>query len=111
MTYKFDNQFLQITITVPSRELASAIANALVEQHLAACVQINGPVMSIYHWQGKIETTEEWVCKIKSIGKNLKRIIATVKQSHPYQIPEIIAMPIIAGNETYLNWVAEQTKN
>jgi periplasmic divalent cation tolerance protein len=100
---------LHIITTAPTKELAARIAQALVEGGLAACVQIAGPVESIYRWQGKVETAAEWQCWIKTSVERFPEVEQTIRRLHEYTVPEIIAMPIVAGGEDYLKWLADET--
>ena len=84
---------------------AQAIARALVEKRLAACVQIIGPITSTYWWQGEIETAEEWLCLIKTRADLFEQVEAAIKEVHPYDVPEILAVPVVAGSEDYLAWL------
>ena len=94
--------------TTDKREDAQTIAQALVERRLAACVQIVGPITSVYRWQGKIETAQEWQCLVKSRRALYLPIERTIRELHPYQVPEILALPIVAGSEAYLNWIDQE---
>ena len=96
---------IQITTTTGDRGTAERIATELVDRRLAACVQISGPVDSTYRWQEKIETTEEWLCTIKALAANYLAIEQLIKQIHPYDVPEILAVPVTAGSEAYLEWL------
>jgi periplasmic divalent cation tolerance protein len=100
-------EFLQITTTAGSREEADRIATTLVDRRLAGCVQIIGPVRSVYLWQGQIEHSEEWLCQIKTTGMLYAHVEAAIRELHSYDCPEIIATPIAAGSEAYLQWLAE----
>ena len=84
---------------------AETLAQTLLEKRIAGCIQIIGPITSIYWWNNKIERKKEWILLIKSREKNYKEIERTIKEIHPYQIPEIIAVPIISGSRNYLNWL------
>ena len=75
---------------------------------MAACVQIFGPVQSIYRWKGKIERAEEWVCVAKTSRTHLADIEETIVSHHPYEEPEIIATEIVGGSESYLKWLSDQ---
>jgi periplasmic divalent cation tolerance protein len=97
--------FIQVTTTTESREQAKKIADFLVEQKLAACVQILGPIESTYRWKGKIETDEEWLCLIKTQEDFFKEVESAIKEMHSYETPEIIAVPIIKGSKEYLQWL------
>jgi periplasmic divalent cation tolerance protein len=101
-------EFLQITTTTETRQDAERIAAELVSRQLAGCVQVSGPIASTYRWQGKTETSEEWMCTIKTAGEKLEAIRQLIDEIHPYDVPELIATPIVDGSETYLNWLREQ---
>lgn len=98
---------LLIYITCGSEQNARQIATALVEEHLAACVNILSNVQSVYHWQGKLETGNEYLLIIKSRHEVFEALRERVCNLHPYELPEIIAVPIVAGLEPYLNWITE----
>lgn len=100
--------YIQVITTTAKKEDAENIAMILVERKLAACVQIAGPIISIYRWKGNIETAEEWQCMIKSREGLYKEIENAIKSLHPYEVPEIIAIPIIAGSGDYLEWLQSE---
>jgi len=104
-------EHIQVTTTCDKREDAEKIAQTLVEKNLAACVQIMGPITSIYRWQGKIEQAKEWICFIKSTSINYSDLERTITEIHPYDTPEIIAVPITAGSRKYLQWLDESVHN
>jgi periplasmic divalent cation tolerance protein len=93
----------------PDEEAANAIALAVVEARLAACVNILPRVQSIYRWQGRIESATEIQLLIKSTAASYPALEQAIRTLHPYEIPEIVALPITAGLPAYLNWVAEET--
>jgi periplasmic divalent cation tolerance protein len=101
-------EFLQITTTTGGRHDAEQIAAELVSRRLAGCVQVSGPIHSTYRWQGKVETAEEWMCTVKTSRQNLAAIQNALRELHRYEVPELIATPIVGGSETYLKWLAEQ---
>ncbi len=103
--------FIQITTATETKEQAQKIARHLVEKKLAACVQISGPIESTYHWKGKVETASEWLCLIKTRESLFKKVEAAIKKLHPYETPEIIAVPIIKGSKEYLKWLDAETEN
>ena len=103
--------YIQISTTTETKEQAQKIARLLVEQKLAACVQISGPIESIYRWKGNVETVREWLCVIKTRLALFKKVEAAIKKLHPYETPEIIAVPIIKGSKEYLNWLGEETES
>jgi periplasmic divalent cation tolerance protein len=102
---------IQIFTTTETKEQAQKIARHLVEQKLAACVQISGPLESTYRWKGNVETAQEWCCLIKTHLTLFKKAEAAIKKLHPYETPEIIAVPIIKGSKEYLNWLCEETES
>jgi len=102
------SEFVQITTTTGKRQDAEQIAAELVSRRLAACVQVSGPVVSTFRWQGKVETTEEWMCVIKTDGARLAAIQTAFETIHPYEVPEIVATPIVDGSAAYLKWLGEQ---
>jgi periplasmic divalent cation tolerance protein len=97
--------YIQITTTTDKKEDAERIALRLVEKKIAACVQIVGPITSIYRWKGNIERAEEWQCIIKSREGLYKEIEHAIRSVHPYEVPEIVAIPIVAGSNDYLQWL------
>jgi periplasmic divalent cation tolerance protein len=99
---------LQVSTTTGMREIAERIAVELVDRRLAACAQVSGPIVSTYRWEGKIETAEEWVCTAKTTRESVAAIEEVLARLHPYELPELVAVPIVGGSEAYLKWVAEQ---
>lgn len=105
------NSYIQVTTTTETREEAQKIARCLVEQKLAACAQISEPITSIYRWKGKVETTEEWLCVIKTQERLYQEVEKVIISLHSYETPEIIAVPIIKGSRDYLSWLQNETEN
>jgi periplasmic divalent cation tolerance protein len=103
-------EFVQITTTTSKHQEAEQIAAELVSRRLAACVQVSGPIVSTFRWQGKTETLEEWTCTIKTSRDQLAAIEALMAEIHPYQVPELIATPIVGGSEKYLAWLADESR-
>ncbi len=103
------DEFIQVVTTTSTQDEARAIAGALVEQRLAACVQIVGPIESIYRWQGNVETAAEWQCWIKTRRELFAQIEQQIRKLHSYDLPEILAVPVVNGSETYLKWLREET--
>jgi len=102
--------FIQVDTTIDTPEGAQSIADTLVEKRLAACVQISGPITSTYWWQDQIETAQEWVCTAKTQQDLYDAVEQAIRAVHSYETPEIIATPIVAGNQSYLDWVRDETK-
>ena len=103
-------QYIQVITTTEKKEDAEKIAKALVEKRLAGCVQIVGPTLSTYWWKNNIETAEEWLCFIKSKGDLYDELEKEIKKIHPYETPEIIALPVVAGSKDYLEWLNNELK-
>ncbi len=103
------NAIVVLTTTeTPSQ--AEQLAQLLVEAELAACVQILPPMTSIYRWQGKVERATETLLLIKTLQEKYSALEAAIKANHPYQTPEIIALPVEAGSEAYLDWLADSVR-
>jgi periplasmic divalent cation tolerance protein len=96
---------LVVLVTVPSAESANELAEALVGERLAACVNVVGGVRSIYRWQGAIERDDELLCVCKTTRAAFERLRARVVELHPYDVPEVVALPIEAGHAPYLAWI------
>ena len=100
---------LLVITNCPDEASANAIALAVVEARLAACVNILPRVQSIYRWQGSVESATEIPLLIKTSAANYPALEQAITKLHPYEIPEIIALPIAQGLPAYLNWVAAET--
>ena len=100
--------FIQVVTTADKRELAEQIASHLVELRLAACVQVLGPMTSTYRWQGNIERAEEWLCLAKTRRDLYPQVEAAIREVHTYEVPEVLAVPIIAGSMPYLEWMEKE---
>ena len=98
-------EFIQVLTTTDARARAEEIASHLVEQRLAACVQIIGPINSVFRWEDKIDTAEEWLCLAKTRADLFAEVEAAIRAKHTYQVPEILALPISAGHAAYLSWL------
>ena len=102
-------QILIVFTNCPDEACANAIALALVEAKVAACVNILPRAQSIYCWQGSVESATEIPLFIKSTAANYPALEAIIRQHHPYDVPEIVALPVAHGLPAYLNWVAAET--
>lgn len=102
---------IQVLTTTATHDEAQTIADTLVGSQLAACVQIVGPITSTYRWQGKIERAEEWLCVIKSTRGLYAEVERAIVAQHSYDTPEIIAVPMVAGSQRYMDWVSEQLRH
>lgn len=104
------SQPIVVLITAPSNDVARQIARLLVEQKLAACVNIIPKITSIYSWEGKIQEDEELLLIAKSwLELFASQLVPAVQSIHPYQVPEILALPISNGLQTYLDWMQQVT--
>ena len=101
-------EYIQVLTTVEHKADAEKIAKSLVKKRLAACVQIVGPLTSYFHWQGNLDSASEYLCLIKSRNELFAELEIEITHLHPYEVPEILAMPIIYGNKDYLNWLAAE---
>src|SRR5215217_9197981 len=101
---------VQVLTSVGSEEDAERISIALVERRLAACVQTVGPIASRYRWRRKVETALEWQCLVKTEADRYPEVEAAIRELHPYEEPEILASPIVAGSAGYLAWVSESLR-
>ncbi len=97
--------FLQVQTTTESEDEARRIATELVQRRLAGCVQVLGPITSVYRWQGQMESAREWLCLIKTTQAAYQQVEATVRELHSYETPQVIALPITQGSEAYLSWL------
>lgn len=98
-----------ILVTAPSQQEAEMIAETLIGAKLAACVTIL-PVQSVYTWQGEVHNDQEWQLLIKSELSRFDELETKIRQIHPYEVPEIIAVPIVAGSQPYLTWISQQVR-
>lgn len=96
--------------TCPDLDCARALAQRLVQEHLAACVNIVPAVHSVYQWQGALQQEAECLLLIKTSAERYPALEQTLRQHHPYELPEIIAVPLDAGLPAYLHWIDEQTE-
>ena len=102
--------FIVVITTTSSKENAEEIAKILLANKSAGCVQIIGPISSHYYWQNGLCQDEEWICLIKSSQQNYQTLENIIKEIHPYEVPEIISLPILEGSQTYLSWLNQQLK-
>ena len=104
-------QILMVFVTVASEEEGKRIGSNLVENKLAACVNLVPQIFSIFRWQGNIENEKEILLLIKTMENRVDALIAKVKEITSYDVPEILAIPVFTGNKDYIDWVVEETKN
>jgi periplasmic divalent cation tolerance protein len=103
-------EFMQVVTTVDSEDSAELLARGIVGARLAACVQIVGPVKSLYWWQGELEEAREWQLVMKTTSDRLSELEAHIKENHSYETPEITATSIPWGSREYLDWISAETR-
>lgn len=101
---------LVLLTTCPDSETASHLAKTLISEHLAACVNIIPKIHSVYRWQDAVEETKEWLLIIKTLEEHYSVLEAKIQSLHPYQVPEIIALPVEKASASYLGWLATVCK-
>lgn len=104
------HDIVMVLSNLPDRDAAEKLARHLVEQRLAACVNILAPCRSVYRWQGQVEAADEIPVMIKTSVARYAELEAAIRAQHPYEVPEIIAVPVVQGLESYVQWVRAQTE-
>jgi periplasmic divalent cation tolerance protein len=99
-----------VLTNAPDLLLAKRISHLLIEESLAACVNIGAPVLSVYGWKGEVEGAQEIPMTIKTTWQKQALLIARLKELHPYEIPEALVLPVLTGDATYLDWVRSLTQ-
>jgi len=102
-------EFIQVFTSINSKKRANAIATKLLAKRLTSCAQIFGPIDSTYRWKGKIEHSKEWFCLIKARANDYRMIETNIKKTDSYDVPEILALPVLDGNSDYLEWIRRET--
>ena len=97
--------YVQLQITFPAEDAAMSLAEILVTKKLVACAQVFGPIKSVYVWQNALEKSHEILLLAKTKKTLFEKVVAEVRKHHPYQCPQIIALPLVCGNDDYLQWV------
>jgi periplasmic divalent cation tolerance protein len=105
-----NNQYGVVLVTAGSKGEAEAIAHSLIQARFAACVSLM-PIQSVYTWQDKVYQEEEWQLMIKTDLNQFADLETKIREIHSYEVPEIIALPILAGSQPYLDWISEQTQS
>ncbi len=104
------SNYIQVVTTTEQENDALDIARSLVQQRLAACVQVVGPVTSTYRWGGEVQTAREWLCQVKTRRELYEAVEAAILQLHPYDVPEIVATEILSASPAYLKWLDQQVE-
>jgi len=100
---------LLVLTNLPDRAAAEKLAEALIQKRVAACVNIMAPCRSVYRWKGAVQHDEEYPVLIKTTRESYAALEAAIREAHPYELPEIVAVPIERGLPAYLDWVATET--
>lgn len=100
---------VQVMTAVDEEASAHRIAEHAVEQRLAACAQVLGPMRSRFHWQGEVADEREWLVVLKAPHSTYKSLEGAILEVHPYDVPEILALPVVAGHAPYLSWLVDET--
>lgn len=100
-------EYIVVLVTVPSRDVGVEMARSLINNKLAACVNVIEGLRSIYYWEDRVEEGNEALLIIKSRRDRLNDLVRHIKERHPYKVPEIIALPIVGGFDEYLRWIDE----
>jgi periplasmic divalent cation tolerance protein len=101
--------YVELRFTIDDETAADAIVGALLADHLVACGQRIGPITSRYWWSGAIEQSDEWMVLLKTRSTLADRVIERIVEQHPYDTPEVIVVPIVAGHTAYLDWIGDVT--
>jgi periplasmic divalent cation tolerance protein len=96
-----------VLTTAGTRDEAAKIARELVDRRLAACVNVTGPIQSVYRWKGAVESAEEWLLLVKTTHEAVGQVHATIKELHSYELPECVVLPVEGGSQEYLAWLEE----
>lgn len=102
-------RMIHVITTIDDKDRALTIADSLVGKRLAACVQIEGPLKSVYRWKGVVEQAEEWRLVIKTRASLYRDVETFILENHPYELPEIVAVPLLTGEKKYLKWTGDNT--
>ena len=104
-------KYLLVLTTVPDPDVGQIIAEKIIEERLAACVTLSPSAQSLYWWKGKITQDQEHSLFIKTKKEAYAKLEEKIRQLHPYDVPEIIALPVYAGSKDYLNWIDNETQS
>jgi periplasmic divalent cation tolerance protein len=103
-------EYWQVVTTTASADAAQALSHGAVSAHLAACGQVEGPLSSTYRWQGTVETSTEWRVVFKTAADRYPELERFIRGRHSYDVPEIVASPLVAGSTEYLDWLWQETR-
>lgn len=104
-----ETQVVLVTVSVPDVDTGEHLADELVERRLAACAKQSGPVRSVYRWQGRVESAQEWLLSCVTTAERVDELAAAVRELHPHEVPEVVATAVVTGAADYLRWVREES--
>ncbi len=102
-----NHELVVVLTTTEKRDDAERIAQALVQGRLCACAQVSGPIRSWYWWEGKLENAEEWLVRLKTTLAKYEKAEEAIRAVHPYDLPQIIALPVTKAYDPYIDWVVD----
>ena len=105
-----EDGYIQVLTTVGNERDAERVARIIVNRKLAACAQIVGPIKSYYWWRGNVETSKEWICIFKTRKGLYEKLEKAIREVHNYELPEIVALPIVSGSKSYLEWISREVE-
>lgn len=103
-------EFIEVHSTIDSQEEADKICTAVVNARLAACAQVTGAIRSTYWWEGKLERADEYLLMMKTTRDRFRALAQLIRENHSYDVPDIVAVPILEGTEDYLAWINRETQ-
>lgn len=101
---------VRVETTTAGSDDAARLARSVVTARLVACAQVVGPIASTYRWEGEVVTEQEWLVVMKTAADRLDALVAHLRAEHPYDVPEVVAVPVVGGSGPYLDWLTEQTR-
>lgn len=105
------SEHVRVETTIDSAAGAASLASSVVGTRLVACAQVVGPIASMYRWEGAVTTDQEWLIVMKTAADRLDDLVAHLRSAHPYDVPEVVATPVLGGNPDYLRWVTAETRD
>ena len=102
---------IEVTTTCGCQETARELVRKLVDERLAACAQISGPIESVYRWEGEVRMDQEWRCTIKTLSALADRLIEFISAHHPYDVPEILVVNVAKSSASYESWVRTEVRS
>jgi len=102
--------YIEVHSTTDSKDNADKICAGAVSSRLVACAQVSGPIRSTYWWQGQVERADEYFLMMKTTRDKFAALARLIRENHPYEVPDIVAVPILDGTEDYLGWISSETR-